>query len=80
MRELKQFGINLRDARMMKGLTQEYLGRLVNTDNHYINCLELGLVDPSMMEVQALAIALEISVCDLIDNINLHPLIKEVYG
>jgi transcriptional regulator with XRE-family HTH domain len=62
----RQLGQRIQEARRVKGWTQEDLAHHANLDFSYINQLENGKRNPSLATIHKIAIALEVSVKDLI--------------
>jgi len=58
---MKQFGSRLREFREMRGLTQEELGRAVNTDWTQISRYERGINAPTADRLVALARVLRVT-------------------
>jgi transcriptional regulator with XRE-family HTH domain len=61
MDTLKAFGQKVRDLRIKKGLSQEQFAELAGLHRTYISSLELGKRNVSILNVVALANALNIS-------------------
>lgn len=61
MDELKKFGEKVRELRLKKGLSQEELAELSGLHRTYISSLELGKRNVSLINIYALAKALDIT-------------------
>lgn len=74
---LQRFGQNLRRYRLAKGLTQEELalkaGYTGKSARSAINKIEVGVNDPSMSRVKALARALDCTPADLVNCVPPEP-------
>ena len=66
---LKQFGINLKEARNLKGISQEDLALSFGFDRTYISMLERGKRNPSLFTLYKIAHFLDIKVAALVANI-----------
>ncbi|MEX1140978.1 MAG: helix-turn-helix transcriptional regulator [Thermoleophilaceae bacterium] len=62
------FAENLRRMRLEVGLTQEELGALARVQMADISRYEGGRRDPRLSTIERLAIALDVSVADLLDH------------
>ena len=60
-----QFGRHIRQLRMANGLTQEQVAQRVGVHVTYLSGIERGLRNPSLKNIRAVAIALEVRVTDL---------------
>lgn len=63
---LTQFGEKLREARVLKGLSQEALALSLEFDRTYISMLERGKRNPSLFTIYKIADFLEIEASDLV--------------
>lgn len=63
---LKKFGLNVKFARMKKGLTQEQLAELMNIHWTYIAKIETGKVNMSLGKVLEIANTLEVDINKLL--------------
>ena len=61
--------MRLREIRVGKGLTQTRLAELSGVSQTYISELELGRFQPTIKILRKLAKALDISITELIDDI-----------
>lgn len=68
----EQFGSLLREARMVKGLTQEELAFRAGMSVPYLSEIERGRSSPSLTMMVDLAIALEIHLADLIQPMTME--------
>ena len=55
---LPQIGKRIRDARQANGLTQSELAELIGISDKSVSALEVGRVEPSITQMQAIASAL----------------------
>lgn len=62
---LIQFGKKLKKLRLEKGLTQEQFSKKCGLHKNYIGMIERGERNPSLINVEIIANALEISISDL---------------
>jgi len=67
---LKQFGASLKIIRKKKGLSQEDLASMINFDRTYISFLETGKRNPSLICINAIRLALNITFSELLDENN----------
>lgn len=63
---LIQFGKRLKKLRLEKGLTQEQFSKKCGLHKNYIGMIERGERNPSLIKVEIIANALEMSISDLI--------------
>lgn len=63
---LTQFGEKLREARVLKGLSQEALALSLEFDRTYISMLERGKRNPSLFTICRIADFLEVKTSDLV--------------
>lgn len=63
---LKKFGLNVKFARMRKGLTQEQLAELMDINWTYIAKIETGKINMSLGKVLELAKVLKININKLL--------------
>ena len=63
----ERFGMRLKELRERRGLTQEKLAELAGVSRAYLSRLEMGLHDPPLSRLRALAKALKAKVADLVD-------------
>jgi len=63
---LKKFGLNVKFARMRKGLTQEQLAELMNIHITYIAKIETGRINMSLGKILALAKTLDVDINKLL--------------
>jgi len=66
-----QFAARLRACRTRAGLSQEALGHAADVHPNTIGLLERGEREPLLSTVLALAKALELSPCELVDGIDI---------
>ena len=62
---LLKFGNRIRELRKAKGLSQEAFSSLCGLDRTYISGIERGVRNVSMLNIQLIAKALDISLADL---------------
>lgn len=63
----KKFGQNLKKARLIAGMTQEFLAEKANLDSTYISKMERGVKNPTLLTMLTLSKVLNISPKTLID-------------
>ena len=63
---LKKFGLNVKIARLKKGLTQEQLAELMNIHLTYIARIETGQINMSLGKILELANTLNIDINKLL--------------
>ncbi|MFC1688636.1 helix-turn-helix domain-containing protein [Pseudomonadota bacterium] len=66
---LLNFGQRVRNLRTAKGLSQESFAALCGLDRTYISGIERGVRNLSLINIHALAQALEISVSELMQEL-----------
>jgi transcriptional regulator with XRE-family HTH domain len=71
-RTLKAFGSLIRQYRTSVGISQEELGLRCHLDRTYISGLERGVRNPSLTALVALAIGLNITVSQLLENLEVE--------
>ncbi len=57
--QLNELGDRVKNARQARGMTQGELGELIGTSSKTISAIEVGRVEPSITQMQALAAVLE---------------------
>ena len=65
----KQFGMRLKYLREQKGLTQEELSLRSDVNQKYISDLEQGRRNPTLKVMERLAIALDITLSELLKGL-----------
>ncbi|MDZ4849704.1 MAG: helix-turn-helix transcriptional regulator [Pirellulaceae bacterium] len=63
----KQFGARLRSLRLERGISQETLAFDAGLDRTYVNSVEQGKRNISLVNIVKLAVALKIELSDLTD-------------
>ena len=63
----KRVGMRLKELREEEGLTQEALAKRIPMSRAYLSRLEMGLHDPSLSKLQAIAKALGVKVGRLLE-------------
>jgi len=63
---LTKFGEKLREARVLKGLSQEALALSLEFDRTYISMLERGKRNPSLFTIYRIADFLDVEASDLL--------------
>jgi len=67
--DIKQkFGLRIKQLRKLKGLSQEKLANLAEIDRTYLPTIEKGDRNVSIIVIEKLAIALEVTIKDLFDE------------
>lgn len=64
-----KFGIKVKNLRISKGYSQEKLAELSDLDRTYIPGIESGKRNVSIVVVEKIAKAFQISISELMDNI-----------
>jgi transcriptional regulator with XRE-family HTH domain len=64
---LKNFGLNLKNLRKTKNLSQEELAHMCELDRTYISGIERGTRNLSLINIYKLSIALNISASQLLE-------------
>ncbi len=67
---LTKLGKNIKHLRLAKGISQEKLAELANLHRTYIGGVERGERNISLLNLTRLAQALEVSVTDLVEDID----------
>ena len=63
---LKAFGNRVKAIRTEQGISQEHLGQLAELDRTYISGIERGLRNVSLINIERLAIALNVEPSELL--------------
>lgn len=63
----EKFGLKIRTTRELKGYSIEYLANIANIDRTYISDIEKGKRNVSLLIIEKLAKALEVTIQDLFD-------------
>jgi transcriptional regulator with XRE-family HTH domain len=66
---LVQFGARVRALRKSKGLSQEAFAAQCGLDRTYISGIERGVRNVALINIKALARALDISIAELMDDL-----------
>lgn len=66
---LRRFGLRLRQARQARGLSQEQLGLECGLSQTYLSEVESGKRNISLVNLDALAMALQITLSELMDEV-----------
>jgi transcriptional regulator with XRE-family HTH domain len=64
----EKFGQRLRTLRKERGLTQEELAELSGLDRTYISGIERGRRNVALRNIEVLAQALDVSICELFED------------
>jgi transcriptional regulator with XRE-family HTH domain len=64
---LKKFGFRIRHIRSTKGITQEKLAELSGLSRQYLGDVERGTRNISLVNIQKISNALEITISKLLD-------------
>lgn len=67
------FGRHLRELRLERGLTQQQLAALIDSNHPFISNMERGLTLPGLAMLRRLATALECRVVDLVEVLDPVP-------
>lgn len=59
------FGQRIKELRLKKDLTQEQFAHLCHLHKNYIGMIERGERNPSLKNIETIAVAFEISISDL---------------
>lgn len=63
---LKAFGQRMKSIRLEQGISQEQLGLLAELDRTYISGIERGLRNVSLINIERLAVALDVEPVELL--------------
>lgn len=66
--DIKKIGLNIKEQRKTKGLTQKDLAQRINRTESSIRKYEKGLVDIPNKVINEIALALDVPISDLIDT------------
>ena len=66
---LKTLGLNIKFARMKKGISQEELAELVDTSRITISFIETAQQNPTILKIIDIAKVLDIDINELIKNV-----------
>lgn len=66
---LKTLGLNLKFARMKKGISQEELAELVDTSRITISFIETAKQNPTILKIIDIARVLDVDINDLIKDV-----------
>lgn len=66
---LKNLGLNIKFARMKKGLSQEELAELIDTSRMTISFIETARQNPTILKVIDIARVLDVDINELINNV-----------
>ena len=69
----KQVGLNLKRIRQETGLSQEKLALECGLDRTYVSGIERGIRNPSVVSLDKIARALNVTVACLLEDINKTP-------
>ena len=64
---LHQFGNRVKELRIQKKLTQEQFAQKTGLHKNYIGMVERGERNPSLINIQVIAIGLEITISELLN-------------
>jgi len=62
---LNKFGIRIKELRIEKGLTQEQFADLSGLHKNYIGMVERGERNPSLKNIEVIALAFNISISEM---------------
>lgn len=66
---LKTLGLNIKFARIQKGLSQEELAEIVDTSRITISFIETARQNPTILKIIDIAHALEVDISELIRGV-----------
>ena len=66
---LKKVGLNIRQARTKKGISQESLALIADLDRSYVGGVERGERNISVINLKKLAVALKVPVSQLLKDL-----------
>ncbi|OWY32669.1 helix-turn-helix domain-containing protein [Herbaspirillum aquaticum] len=66
----KRFGDKVRALRKRRGLSQEEFADLSGFDRTYVSGIERGIRNPSLIAIEKIAIALEVSLSELFESLD----------
>ena len=66
---LKNLGLNIKFARMKKGLSQEELAELIDTSRMTVSFIETARQNPTILKVIDIARVLDVDINELINNV-----------
>ena len=66
---LKTLGLNIKFARMKRGLSQEQLAELVETSRMTISYIETARQNPTILKVVDIAKALDVDINELVKSL-----------
>jgi transcriptional regulator with XRE-family HTH domain len=67
-----RFGKRLRDVRQKRGISQERLGDLAGLHRTYVSGVERGERNISLLNIEKLAVALDVAMSDLMPGAASH--------
>lgn len=77
----KLFGNKVKQLRVQKGMSQDELSVLCGIDRPQISKIEQGKINATLETIEKIAIALDASTAELLDNkVTLHPFVKWAGG
>jgi len=66
LQDPSEVGDLIRDARLLRDLTQSGLGLKIFQSQQWISDVENGKIDPTVTQIKAIALALDVDICQLI--------------
>jgi len=66
---LIDFGLRIRELRKARGLSQEAFAGLCGLDRTYVSGIERGVRNVSLLNIEALAVGLGVSLSELMDGL-----------
>ena len=66
---LKNLGLNIKFARIKKGLSQEELAELIDTSRMTVSFIETARQNPTILKVIDIARVLNVDINELINNV-----------
>lgn len=66
LQDLTEVGDLIRSARTLRDLTQAELGLKIFQSQQWVSDVENGRIDPTVTQIRAIAVALEVDICALL--------------
>jgi len=68
-RTLKNLGINIKAARLKKGISQEEIAEMTFMSRNSISLIETGKINPTILKMLYISKALDVDLNTLVENI-----------